>query len=155
MYQYATYTMVGLGPGNIVLDPAPVPPPKGHNPQISAHVCCGQTASWIKMPLGTKVGLGPGRIVLHGDPAPPSQKWHSPQFRPMSIVAKRSLISATAEHLLPVQRYASVALAMALCLSVRRWYCIETDEQIELVFGVEAALGLLYIVIREFGCLQK
>jgi len=64
-------------------------------------VCCGQMARWIKIPIGTKVGLSPGRIVLHGDPAPPSQKGHAqpPIFRPMSIVAKRSPISATAEHL--------------------------------------------------------
>jgi len=36
---------VGLGPGHIVLDgdPAP-PPPKGHIPQFLAHVCCDQTA---------------------------------------------------------------------------------------------------------------
>jgi len=53
------------------------------------------------MPLGTKVGLGPGRSVLHGDPAPPSTKRGTvpPIFRPISIVAKRSPISATAEHL--------------------------------------------------------
>jgi len=36
-----------------------------------SHVCCGQTAGWIKMTLGTEVGLGPGDIVLHWDPAPP------------------------------------------------------------------------------------
>ena len=34
-------------------------------------VYCGQTAGWIKMPLGTDVDLGQGRIVLDGDPAPP------------------------------------------------------------------------------------
>jgi len=49
-------------------------------PQISTHVCCGQTAGWIKIPLSTKVGLSPGRIVSHGDPDPPSQKGHSPHF---------------------------------------------------------------------------
>ena len=27
-------------------------PPKGHSPQFSAHVSCGQTAGWIKMSLG-------------------------------------------------------------------------------------------------------
>jgi len=32
-------------------------------------VYCGQTAGWIKMPLGTEVGLGPSHIVLDGDPA--------------------------------------------------------------------------------------
>jgi len=40
-------------------------------PQFSAHVCCGQTAGWIKMPLCTIVGLGPSNIVLDADPAPP------------------------------------------------------------------------------------
>ena len=37
-------------------------------------------------------------------PSCPSQKGHSPSlnFRPMSIVAKRSPISATAEHLFQV-----------------------------------------------------
>ena len=37
-------------------------------------VYCGQTAGWIKMPLGTEVGLGPGYIVLDGDPALPHWK---------------------------------------------------------------------------------
>jgi len=79
---------------------APSPPKKGAQPpQFLAHVCCGQTAELIKMPLGTKVGIGPSRIVLHGDPAPPSQRGTAPNFRSMSIVAKRSPILATAEHL--------------------------------------------------------
>ena len=59
---------VGLGPGDVVLDGDPAPPPQkkwGHSsPHFSAHVCCGQTAGWIKMPLSTEVGLGPGHIVL-------------------------------------------------------------------------------------------
>jgi len=46
----------------------------GHNLPFSVHVCCGQMAGWIKMPLVTKVGLGPGYIVLHGDPAS-LRKW--------------------------------------------------------------------------------
>jgi len=48
--------------------------------------------------MGTQVGLGPSHIVLDGDPAS-LEKGHSPQFRPMSIVAKRTPISAAAEHL--------------------------------------------------------
>jgi len=60
---------VGLGPGHIVLDEDPAPP-KGAHPQFSAHVYCGQTAGWMKMPLGTEVDLSPGHIVLVGDPAP-------------------------------------------------------------------------------------
>ena len=31
------------------------PAKKEHNPQFSTHVYCGQTAGWIKMPLGTYV----------------------------------------------------------------------------------------------------
>jgi len=46
-------------------------------PHFSAHVCCGQTIGWIKMPLGTEVDLGPVHIVLDGDPASPAQKGHS------------------------------------------------------------------------------
>jgi len=49
----------------------------------------------IKMVLGMEVGLSPGDFVLNGDPAP-SQKGggaHLPNFRPMSIVAKRLDVS--------------------------------------------------------------
>ena len=43
------------------------------------------------MPLGMEVGLGPRLIVLDGDPVPhpPSKRGTTPNFRPMSIVAKR------------------------------------------------------------------
>jgi len=64
----------------------------GHNPQFSAHICCGQMAGWIKIPLGMEIGLGPGDFILGGDPIPPPQKGGGaplPNFRPMSIVAKR------------------------------------------------------------------
>jgi len=56
---------VGLGPGHIFLDGDPAPPQNLH----LAHVCCGQRAGWIKMPLGMEVGLSPGHIVLDGEPA--------------------------------------------------------------------------------------
>jgi len=67
---------VGIGPGHIVLDGDPAPPPqRGTAPtQFSAHICCGQMAVWIKMPLGMKLGLSPGDFVLDGDTALPSQK---------------------------------------------------------------------------------
>jgi len=55
---------VGLGPGHIVLDGDPAPPPKkGAQPPIFVHVRCGQTAGWIKMPLDMEVGLGPSDFV--------------------------------------------------------------------------------------------
>jgi len=59
---------VGLAPGHIVLDgdPATHPQKRGHSPQFSTHVYCGQTAGWIKMSLGMEVGLGPGDIVGWG-----------------------------------------------------------------------------------------
>ena len=58
-------------------------------PQFSAHVYCGQTAGWIKMSLSTEVGLSPGQIVLDMDPAPNKKAAQPPNFRPLSIVAKR------------------------------------------------------------------
>ena len=47
-------------------------------PHFSAHVYCGQTAGWIRMPLGMEVGIGPGH-----------KRGTAPYFRPMSVVAKR------------------------------------------------------------------
>jgi len=50
--------------------------------QFSAHVYCGQTAGWIKMPLGMEVGLGPVHIVLIGDTAPSQKMAEPPIFGP-------------------------------------------------------------------------
>jgi len=49
-------TEAGLGPGHIVLDgdSAPLPQRSTARSQFSAHVCCGQTAGWIKMPLSKR-----------------------------------------------------------------------------------------------------
>jgi len=58
--------------------PSSPSPKRGHSPQFSAHVCCGQTAGWIKMPLGMKVDLGPGHCVTWGPISTPTG--HSPQF---------------------------------------------------------------------------
>jgi len=33
-----------------------------HNPKFSAHFYCGQTAGYIKMPLGMEVGHSPGKL---------------------------------------------------------------------------------------------
>ena len=44
-------TVVGLDPDDIVLDGDS--PLKGAQPHFLAHVCCGQTTEWIKLPLGT------------------------------------------------------------------------------------------------------
>ena len=55
------------------------------------------------MPLGREVGLGPSDIVLDGDPQLPLKRGTAPNFGPISIVAKRSPVSATAEHLLQLR----------------------------------------------------
>jgi len=84
---------LGLGPGDFVLDGDPAPPPqKGErSPKFLAHVYCGQTAGWMKLVLGMEVDLSPGDFVLDGDPAPSPKRGRSPlpNFRPISIVAKR------------------------------------------------------------------
>jgi len=62
-------------------------PKRGTAPQFSVHVYCGQTAGWMKTPLGTEVDVGPGHIVLDGVPALRERGTAAPSFRPMSIVA--------------------------------------------------------------------
>ena len=58
------------------------PSPLSRKGQFSAHVYCGQTAAWIKMPLGMQEGLGPGDFVLDGDPAPLPKRRRSPGRSP-------------------------------------------------------------------------
>jgi len=63
---------VGLGPGDFVFDGDPEKTPENGTPtlaQFLAHVYCGQTAGWMKTPLGTEVDLGPVHIVLDDIPA--------------------------------------------------------------------------------------
>ena len=72
-------TEVGFSVGKIVLDRDSAPPLlKGHSPQFSASVRCGQTAGWTKMLLGMEVGLGPGDFVFDGNPALPREKGTAP-----------------------------------------------------------------------------
>ena len=56
---------------------------------LSVTLVCGQTVGWIKVPLGTEVGLGLGDTVLDGNPIATPKRGTAPNFRPMSIVAKR------------------------------------------------------------------
>jgi len=58
------------------------------------HGWMDQDATW------SELGLDPGDILLDGDPDPPWKGYSSlPSFRPTSVMAKRSPISATAELL--------------------------------------------------------
>jgi len=91
MDQDATWEEGRPRPG-IVLDGNPAPLPKrGQSPQFSAHVYCGQTASWIKMLLGMEVGLGPGHIAVDGNPAPlPKKGAQPPLFGPRLLCSNGS-----------------------------------------------------------------
>ena len=75
---------VGLSLGTLCYmeTQSPIPKKGAEPPQFSVHVYCGQTAGWIKMPLGMTVGLSPGDSVLDEDPAPSAQReWNPlPQF---------------------------------------------------------------------------
>jgi len=73
----------------------------GHSTSVLVPCSCfGFRPSLIpqKGHSGMEVCLGPATL-LDGDPAPPKGA-QSPNFRPMSVVAKRSPISATAENML-------------------------------------------------------
>jgi len=98
---YASSNNLCFCSGHIVLDKDQAPPKEAHqpSPQFSADVYYGQTAGWIKLPLGTEVGLGPGHIVLDEDQAPPKEAQRPFSLR-WSTVVKRSSISAAAGHLL-------------------------------------------------------
>ena len=80
---------VGLGPGYTALDGDTAP-------RFLAHIYCGQTAAWIKMPLGIEVDLGQGHIVLDVDPAARKGAQQLPFFS-ARLLWPRSPISATAE----------------------------------------------------------
>jgi len=75
MDQNATWYGARLRPRRFCVRWGPrSPSPKGHSPQFSAHICCSQTAAWIKMSLGVELGLGQGDFVLDGDPRCPLPK---------------------------------------------------------------------------------
>jgi len=66
-------------------------------PPVFGSCLCGQTAGWMKMPLGIEVDLGPGHIVLDGVPAPHERGTAAPP--PLSgpcLLWPWSPISATA-----------------------------------------------------------
>ena len=73
---------VDSSPGDTVLDGDSAPPQRvTAPPQFSAHVCCGQMAGWIKMPLGTR------RHCVSSPRTQLPQRDKPPNFRLMSVVA--------------------------------------------------------------------
>ena len=94
---------VGLGPGDFVFDGDPATPRTEDAPSSShflAHVYCGQTAGWMKTPLGTEVDIGPGHTVLDRVPALRERGTAAPHILDPCLLWPRSRISATAELLL-------------------------------------------------------
>ena len=87
------------------------------------------------MPLGREVGLGPGHIVLdmRTQLPLPQKGTASPNFRCKSIVAKRSPISATAEHAFMIQKGASQLSVLRACrlLSTRDVHCADLKDGFE------------------------
>ena len=90
---------VGLGSGDFLFDGDPATSRiRAHPPHpILAYVYCGQMAGWMNTPLGTEVGLMPVDFVFDGDQAPSLKRDRAPNFRPMSIAAKR--LDAPRSHL--------------------------------------------------------
>ena len=87
-----------LGPGDSVRWGPNYPRTEGTptTTQFLAHVYYGQTAGWMKTPLGTEVDLGLGHIVLDGVPALPEIGKAAPPppfFGPLSIVATVARLS--------------------------------------------------------------
>ena len=142
------------------------------SPPISAHVYCGQTAAWIKMPLGTKVGLGPDDIVLDGDPAPPSPKrgqspspifgpcllwpncwmdqdgtWHGggPWYRLHCTRWGPSSPPQKGGRAFP--QFSAHFVCLSGCLSVTLVYCGQTVGRIKMKLGIQVGLGPDHIVL--------
>ena len=97
-------TEIGLGPVDIVLDGDPALPKREHSTSTFRPTCIVAkrlNGSRCHLVRTAEVDLSPGHIVLDGDPTLPegAREPPPPLFRPMSIVAKRSSISATAEDL--------------------------------------------------------
>jgi len=114
-------TEVGLGPGDVVLDGNPAPPRMGTAPQFSAHVCCGETTGWMKMPLGTSwYGSRPRprpHCVRRGPSSPAKGAQQPAPLFGACLLWPRSPISATAELLLYCIAYCTALPCVAVHIS--------------------------------------
>ena len=94
-------TELGFGPDDIVLDGDPAPPKRGTAVNFRPMSTVAKRLDGWRCHLlwSPEVGLDPGDVVLDGDPAPPPKAAQEPApfSADMSIVAKRSPISAIAE----------------------------------------------------------
>ena len=111
-------------------------PQRGAAPtQFPAHICCGQMAAWINVPLGMEVGLVPGDFVLDGNPA------RSLNFRPMFVI----VIVISLEHCtsLLVCSSSSSSILCILLLEKKRLIVLSLSIRCsELFLGVQYARGV-------------
>jgi len=127
------------------------PPPKGHSPQFSSHICCSQMVRWITMPIGRKVGLDPSDIVLDGNPALlfPKQGQSTPIFGPFLICPNGRMDqgatwyggrSRSKRHRVTWGLRANAQFSAHL-------YCGQTATWIKMPLGKEVGLGPGHIVL--------
>jgi len=114
-------------------------------PQLLAHICCGQMAGWIKMPLGREIGLSPSDIVLDGDPAPP-KRCTAPVFGqcalwPNGWIGEDAAWYGSRPQPSPPPHKGSIAP------NFRPMYCGHTDVWIKMPRGMEVRLGPGHIVL--------
>jgi len=76
--------------GNLSLGKVdPAPPQKEPPSQFSTHFYCGQTAGYIKMPFGMEAASVQATLCSMGTQLAPQKGGGAPDFRPMSLAAKR------------------------------------------------------------------
>jgi len=95
-------TDVGLGPSHIVLDgdpAAPLPERGTATPHFSADVYCGKQLDASRCHLIRELASTHATYCVRWGAVPPPEGTAAPTFQPMSIVAKRSPISAIADGL--------------------------------------------------------
>ena len=85
--------------------------------------------------------------VRWGPSSPPSPKWHipTPNFRRMSIVAKRSPISATAEYL-SVFKHTFQSYSKCLCNLIKVVHCTSLCDYFLCIFCVSCVVFLFQII---------
>jgi len=93
--QDETWHGIGHDLGHIVLDGYPAPLKRGQSSPFSAHVHCGQTAGWIKMPLGMEEGLGRSDFVLSPSP---KKRGNSPPILGPCRLWRNGWINQTPPH---------------------------------------------------------
>ena len=139
-------------------DPAPLPK-RGGASEFSAHVCCGQTAGWIKMALGMEVWrrwsrpycarwgprsppkkgaepppiFGPSLLWPNGGTHQQDATWYEGRPQPGRLCVRWG------SNLSPIRAEAPAEFSAHI-------YCGQTAAWIKMPLGMEVGLGLRDIV---------